>query len=313
MAGIVWPATRLSRAGPKLGNRVFAARQPPDHRARPPSWHRAAHRPAARLPHPSDTGGRGPRARRRHPRGQGEGGPVRDLLQPRGRSPLSHMRGRTPFARADLRRRGAERRDPDRAHARVARPLPRPRRRALPDRRHRPGGSAHHRAASAARERRRARGRSRHQRDHNRRGHRALPRGRNPGARAGCDGHAARQRAAGRRRPRVRRRDHAREGAPGSARAVIPRAAGLAASAGFAVSVFVGPWFALFRYTPNGWHATLWARVALLFAVANVVLTALALVPAIRVALAALATAAVAIRLIWPPDFGLALNGLSVR
>jgi fucose permease len=93
---------------------------------------------------------------------------------------------------------------------------------------------------------------------------------------------------------------------------VIPRAAGLAASAGFAVSVFVGPWFALFRYTPNGWHATLWARVALLFAVANIVLTALALVSAIRVALAALATAAVAIRLIWPPDFGLAFNGLSV-
>ncbi len=93
---------------------------------------------------------------------------------------------------------------------------------------------------------------------------------------------------------------------------MILRAGAMSASAALAVSVFVGPWFALFRYTPNGWHATSWARVALLFALANVVLTAFSLVPAIRVAVAAIAAAAVAIRLIWPPDFGLAFNGLGV-
>ena len=42
----------------------------------------------------------------------------------------------------DLRRRGAQRRDPDRAHARVPRPLPRARRRALADRRRRARGPA---------------------------------------------------------------------------------------------------------------------------------------------------------------------------
>ena len=63
--------------------------------------------------------------------------PLRGLLQP-GRGPALHdLPRRAPRPRADLRRRGAGRRDPGRAHARVPRPLPRARRRALADRRRR--------------------------------------------------------------------------------------------------------------------------------------------------------------------------------
>ena len=49
----------------------------------------------------------------------------------------------------DLRGRGAQRRDPDRAHQRVRRPLPRAGRRAVADRRRGPRGPAHRRAARA--------------------------------------------------------------------------------------------------------------------------------------------------------------------
>ena len=70
-----------------------------------------------------------------------------------------------------LRRRGARRRHPDRAHARVPRPLPRARRRALADRRRRPRGPADRRALHA---RRRptgvTRGRARHEPDDHGRG-----------------------------------------------------------------------------------------------------------------------------------------------
>ena len=61
------------------------------------------------------------RARGRDPRGQGEDRLVRDLLQPRRRPALPHLPGRASRRRADLRRRGAGRRHPDRAHARVPR------------------------------------------------------------------------------------------------------------------------------------------------------------------------------------------------
>ena len=93
---------------------------------------------------------RTPRARRGDPRGQGEDRPVRGLLQPRRRAALPHLPGRAPRPRPDLRRRGAERRDPDGAHARVSRRLPRARRRALADRRRRPRGPEDRRAASRA-------------------------------------------------------------------------------------------------------------------------------------------------------------------
>ena len=126
-----------------IGSRVRRASQPPDHRARAPARHRPAHRAAARLPHPARVRRGGARAGRRHPRGQGDRGPVRGLLQPRRRGHLPHLPGRAPRADHDLRGRGAERRDPDRAHQRVPRPLPRAGRRAVADRRRRPRGPAH--------------------------------------------------------------------------------------------------------------------------------------------------------------------------
>ena len=78
-----------------------------------------------------------------------------------------------PRPLADLRRRAARRRDPDRAHARVPRPLPRARRRALADRRHRPRGPEDRRAGRPGRRRRGHRGRARDQPDDDRRGDRA--------------------------------------------------------------------------------------------------------------------------------------------
>ena len=85
---------------------------------------------------------------------------------------------------ADLRRRGAGRRDPDRAHGRVSRPLPRARRRALADRRHRPRGPEDRRARRAASTAARVeRGRARDQPDDDRRGDR--PPHRRPAARQG--------------------------------------------------------------------------------------------------------------------------------
>ena len=79
-------------------------------------------------------------AGRRDPRGQGEDRLLRGLLQPRRGAALRDLPRRAPRRVADLRRRGARRRDPGRAHARVPRPLPRARRRAVADRRRRPRG-----------------------------------------------------------------------------------------------------------------------------------------------------------------------------
>ena len=124
------------------------------HRAGQAAGHRRPHGAAARVPPAARRRRRGARARRRHPRGHREGRPVRDVLQP-GRGPaLPALRGPAPRRRADLRGRGARRRDPDRAHARVPRPLPRARRRAVADRRHRPRGPQ---AVRAVRARARAR------------------------------------------------------------------------------------------------------------------------------------------------------------
>ena len=194
-----------------------------------PSWpaarHRQPHRAAARLPHPARLPGGRARARRRDPRGQGEDRALRGLLQPRRGAALHDLPGRAPRPDVDLRRRGAGRRDPDRAHARVPRPLPRARRRAVADRRRRPRGPADRRALrprsdGEVREvvlatnptttgeatalhiaERAARPRARRRR------------------------HPARQRPAGRRRPRVRRRGHARPGvrrAPGRGSVSVP-------------------------------------------------------------------------------------------
>jgi hypothetical protein len=93
---------------------------------------------------------------------------------------------------------------------------------------------------------------------------------------------------------------------------VTRRTVAFAATLGVAVSIFVTPWFALYRYEPNGWHATWWARLALLLAVANLALMALDLIPPLRITIAALTFIAISFRLIWPPDFGLAFDGLDV-
>ena len=95
-------------------------------------------------------------ARRRDPRGEGEGRALRGLLQPLRGPALRDLRGLAPRPLADLRRRAAGRRDPDRAHARVPRPLPRARRGAVADRRHRSRGPEDRRAGRAGRAPRRS-------------------------------------------------------------------------------------------------------------------------------------------------------------
>ncbi|CAA9480366.1 MAG: RecR, partial [uncultured Solirubrobacterales bacterium] len=194
--------------------------QPPRHRARAPAGHRPANGPATGLPPPERRRRRGPRPRRRHPRSEGDRRPLRGLLQPRGRVALSHLRGHPARSGADLRGRAAERRHPAGAHARVPRSLPRARRRALADRRGRPRGPAHRRARRARRQPRRPRGRGSHELDHHRRGDRALHPRRPTRARTRRGGHPSRERVAGRGRPRVRRRGHARQGAARTAGAV---------------------------------------------------------------------------------------------
>ena len=83
--------------------------------------HRQPHGPAPGLPHPARLRRGRQRAGRRDPRGQGADRAVRGLLQPDRRAALPHLPGRAPRPRRDLRRRGAQRRDPDGAHARVPR------------------------------------------------------------------------------------------------------------------------------------------------------------------------------------------------
>ena len=83
------------------------------------------------------------------------------------------------------------------------------------------------------------------------------------------------------------------------------------------------PWFELDDYTPNGWEASAWGKVALLAALAGLALASaeaagvrLPLVAAraarLRAGLAAVAAAAIAFRLAAPPDFGFAYDGLDV-
>ena len=92
---------------------------------------------------------------------------------PRCRICLDERRDAAP----DLRRRGARRRHPDRAHARVPRALPRARRRAVADRRRRPRGPEDRRALRARAEPAAiARGGARHQPDDDGRGDRAAHR-----------------------------------------------------------------------------------------------------------------------------------------
>ena len=183
--------------------------------------HRRAHRPAPGLPHPARPDRGRQRAGRRDPRGQGAASACARSAStsPTGRAARSaRTRGAT---RRDLRRGGAGRRHPDRAHARVPRPLPRARRRAVADRRRRPRGPEARRAL-------RARARPS--------GVREVVLATNPTTTGEAtamhiadalrertpevDGHPAGQRPARGRRPRVRRRGHARQGLRGAPPAV---------------------------------------------------------------------------------------------
>ncbi len=126
----------------------------PRRRALAAAGDRPADRAAARLPPPARARRRGLRPRRRDPRSEGEGRPLRRVLQPRRGPAVPDLRRPEPRPGDDLRGRGAGRRDPDRAHPRIPRPLPRARRRPLADRRRRRRRPEDRRAAAAGRARR---------------------------------------------------------------------------------------------------------------------------------------------------------------
>lgn len=84
------------------------------------------------------------------------------------------------------------------------------------------------------------------------------------------------------------------------------------AFAATAAAVVLLPWYRLDDYTPNGWDATWWARLALVAALAGLALASLDLYPRVRAGLAALIVVLVAFRLAVPPDFGFDFDGLDV-
>ena len=74
------------------------------------------------------------------------------------------------------------------------------------------------------------------------------------------------------------------------------------------LAIVLLPWYELDDYTPNGWDASWWIRLALLAVVVGLVATE----PSVRVGLAAVAVAAIGFRLAVPPDFGFDYDGLDV-
>ena len=94
------------------------------------------------------------------------------------------------------------------------------------------------------------------------------------------------------------------------------------AYAATALAIVLLPWFSLDDYTPSGWDATWFARVALVASVLGLALASLQaagrdplparLAARVGVALAAAAAAAIAFRLAVPPDFGFDFSGLDV-
>ena len=88
-----------------------------------------------------------------------------------------------------------------------------------------------------------------------------------------------------------------------------------AARLGFAATALATvllPWFRLDDYTPNGWDATAWGKVALIAALLGLALSHAERAGPVRAALAAIAVLAIALRLAVPPDFGFAFDGLDV-
>ena len=156
------PAASAAAWGPwGVEHRGPGTARAPRRRALAAAGDRPAHRAAARLPPAARARRRGLRARRRDPRSEGEGRPLRGVLQPRRGPALPDLLRPQPRPDDDLRGRGAGRRDPDRAHPRIPRPLPRARRRPLADRRGRRRGPEDRRAARPGRARRGRRGRAR--------------------------------------------------------------------------------------------------------------------------------------------------------
>lgn len=88
-----------------------------------------------------------------------------------------------------------------------------------------------------------------------------------------------------------------------------------AARLGFALTALATvllPWYRLDEYTPSGWDASAWGKVALIAAAAGLALASAGALPRARLALAALLVAVIAFRLAVPPDFGFAFDGLDV-
>ena len=78
------------------------------------------------------------------------------------------------------------------------------------------------------------------------------------------------------------------------------------------LAIVLLPWFRLDDYTPNGWDASWWIRLALLAALLGLALGPAEEAARLRVALAAVAVAAIGFRLAVPPDFGFDYDGLEV-
>ena len=114
--------------------------------------------------------------------------------------------------------------------------------------------------------------------------------------------------------PRPEDRARAAEQPPGGEplRSALLRHLARAGFALTALAIVLLPWFALDDHTPNGWDATWWARLALVATLAGLILTQLDTAPRVRLALAAVATAAIAFRLAVPPEFGFGFDGLDV-
>ncbi|CAA9444205.1 MAG: RecR, partial [uncultured Rubrobacteraceae bacterium] len=184
------------------------ARRAAHNRALQTPLDRTPQRPAHSVPRHPGQKGRRHRPRRGLERGEGADQALRPLLQPhRGRG-VRYLPRRPPRPVGDLRRRRPLRYRSDRAHRRVPRPLPRPRRLALAPGRRGARRPPHRGARRAGAQRGHEGARHRHQPEHHGRGDGPVHRGRGEGP-AGA-GNGPRQRPPRRRGPRVRRRGNAR-------------------------------------------------------------------------------------------------------
>ena len=86
----------------------------------------------------------------------------------------------------------------------------------------------------------------------------------------------------------------------------------LAASGVLALSIVLLPWYSLGEYEPNGWDATWLARIALLAAIVMIILARTGAPAKATLAAALVALAAVAVRVICPPEFGFGFDDLDV-